>query len=326
MMQSRLLVQLLCTFMLLGGCSTAAVAQTYPSGPIRIIVPFPPGGGTDILARSIAQKLGEAWGQTVIVDNRGGANGTIGTAVAAKAAPDGHTALMVPSGFAVNPSIYKNLPFDTVKDLAPVTQLASSPLVLVVHPSFPTRSVKELIALVKARPGEINYGSSGNGSPPHIATELFKLMTGTKIAHISYKGAGPAAVDLIAGHIPMYFMNALSATPHIKQGRLRPLGVTSDKRHPGLPDVPTIAEAGVPGYAMTNWYGMLVPAGTPRASLMKLHAEVVRILNLPELRERLASEGAAVVAGTPEQFAAFLKNEIATTAKIVQASGMTATN
>ncbi|HET7159627.1 MAG TPA: tripartite tricarboxylate transporter substrate binding protein [Burkholderiales bacterium] len=326
MMQSRFLSLALYAAVLMMCNASIALAQTYPSGPVRLIVPFPPGGGTDILARSIAQKLNEAWGVSLIVDNRGGANGTIGAAVAAKAAPDGHTVLIVPSGFAVNPSIYKNLPFDSLKDFAPVTQLAASPLVMVVHPSFPVKSVKELITFVKARPNEINYGSSGNGSPPHIATELFKLMTGIKMTHIAYKGAGPAAIDVIAGHIPIYFMNALQATPHIKGGRLRPLGVTSDKRHPGLPDVPTIAEAGVPGYAMTNWYGMLVPAGTPRASLMKLHAEVVRILNLPELKERLASEGAAVVAGTPEQFAAFLKSEMATAAKIVQASGMTSTN
>ena len=312
--------------LVIASSAAVATAQTYPSGPIRIIVPFPPGGGTDILSRSVAQKLSEAWGVSVIVDNRGGANGTIGTAAVAKAAPDGQTLIVVPSGFAVNPSIYKNLPFDSVRDLAPITQLASSPLVLVVHPSFPPKSVKELVAFLKARPGEINYGSSGNGSPPHIATELFKLLTATKMTHIPYKGAGPAAIDLIAGQIPIYFMNALSAVPHMKAGRIRPLGVTSDNRFPGLPAVPTIAEAGVPGYVMTNWYGMLAPAGMPRASVMKLHGEVARILNLPELKERLSSEGAEVVASTPEQFAAFLRNEMAVAAKIVKASGMTATN
>jgi tripartite-type tricarboxylate transporter receptor subunit TctC len=308
------------------GPEVALAQPVYPSGPIRMIVPFPPGGGTDILARAIAQKLNESWGQPVVVDNRGGANGTIGAAVAAKAPPDGLTLLVVPSGFAVNPSIYKNLPFDTLKDFAPVTQLASSPLVLVVHPSFPPKNVKELVAFLKARPGEINYGSSGNGSPPHLATELFKLMTGTKMTHIPYKGAGPAAVDVIAGQIPIYFMNALQAVPHMKSGRLRPMGVTSDKRFPGLPDVPTIAEAGVPGYAMTNWYAMLAPANMPRASVLKLQGEVARILKLPELKERLSSEGAEIVASTPGQFAAFLEMEMAKAAKIVQASGMTATN
>jgi len=306
--------------------TSSGSGPAYPAGPLRVVVPFPPGGGTDILARSLAQKLNEAWAQPVIVDNRGGANGTIGAAAVAKAPPDGHTIIIVPSGFAVNPSIYKNLPFDALKDFAPVSQLASSPLVLVVHPSFPSKSVKELIAFLKARPGEINYGSSGNGSPPHIATELFKLLTGVKMTHIPYKGAGPAAIDVIAGQIPIYFMNALQAVPHMKSGRLRPLGVTSDKRFPGLAAVPTIAEAGVEGYVMTNWYGMLVPAGTPRTSVLKLHSEVARILNLPEVKERLSSEGAEVIASTPEQFAAFLRSEMATAAKIVKASGMTATN
>ncbi|MGZ8155500.1 MAG: Bug family tripartite tricarboxylate transporter substrate binding protein [Burkholderiales bacterium] len=322
----RLSRRLRCVLALLVFTAGAALAQTYPAGPMRVIVPFPPGGGTDILARAIAHKLNEAWGQPVIVDNRGGANGTIGAAAAAKAPADGHTIIVVPSGFAVNPSIYKNLPFDALKDFAPVTQLAASPLVLVVHPSFPSKSVKELIAFLKARPEEINYGSSGNGSPPHLATELFKLLTGTKMTHIPYKGAGPAAVDVIAGQIPIYFMNALQAVPHMKSGRLRALGVTSDKRFPGLPHVPTIAEAGVPGYAMTNWYGMLVPANTPQNAIARLHAEVARILNLPDLKDRLSSEGAEVIASTPGEFAAFLRQEMAKAAKIVKASGMTATN
>lgn len=302
-----------------------AAAQSYPSGPMRLIVPFPPGGGTDILSRAIAQKLNEAWNVPVVVDNRGGANGTIGAALAAKAPPDGHTLLVVPSGFAVNPSIYKSLPFDSLKDLAPVTELAASPLILVVHPSFPPKTVKELVAFLKKNP-DTNYGSSGNGSPPHIATELFKLMTGTRMTHIPYKGAGPAAIDVLAGQIPIYFMNALQAAPYIKSGRLRALGATTDKRFAAFPGIPTIAEAGVPGYAMSNWYGMLVTGGTPRTSIQKLHAEVVRILNLPEIKERLAHEGAAVVANTPEQFGVFLREEMAKAAKIVKASGMNASN
>jgi tripartite-type tricarboxylate transporter receptor subunit TctC len=301
-------------------------AQTYPAGPIRVIVPFPPGGGTDILARQIAQKLNEAWSVPVLVDNRGGASGTIGAAAAAKAAADGQTLLVVPSGFAVNPSIYKTLPYDSTRDFTPVSQLAASPLILSVHPSFPPRTVKELIALLKARRDQIHYGSSGNGSPPHIATELFMYMTGTRMVHIPYKGAGPAAVDLISGQIPLYFMNALSVVPHIRSGRVRALGATSSKRFAALAELPTIAEAGVPGYEMTNWYGMLAPAGTPRPVVDKLQAEVARILNLPELRERLAKEGAEVVASSPNEFAAFLRNEMDKTAKIVKASGMTATN
>jgi tripartite-type tricarboxylate transporter receptor subunit TctC len=293
---------------------------------MRIVVPFPPGGGTDIFARAMAQKLNEAWSVPVIVENRGGANGGIGSAYVAQAKPDGQTALVVPSGFAVNPSIYPKLPFDTAKDFTPVTQLAEGPLVLSLHPSFPPRSVKEFIAFLKARPGEINYGSSGNGSPPHLATELFKLLTGTQINHIPYKGAGPAAIDLFAGQIPVYFMNALQVTQYVRTGRVRALGVTTGKRFPPLPDVPTIAEAGVPGYAMSNWYGLLVPSATPRANVMKLNAELVRILNLPEIKERLTSQGAILVGNSPEEFAAFLRSEMATAAKIVKAAGMTAAN
>jgi tripartite-type tricarboxylate transporter receptor subunit TctC len=312
--------------LLFGACAFNASAQTYPSGPIRWVVPFPPGGGTDILARALGQKLSEAWGVPVVMDNRGGANGTIGTAIVAKAAPDGHTLLIVPSGFAVNPSIYKNLPYDSLQDLAPVTQLAASPLILSVHPSFPPKSVKELIAFLKARPNDVNYGSSGNGSPPHIATELFKYMTGTKMTHIPYKGAGPASIDLIAGQIPIYFMNALQAVPHIKSGRLRGLGVTTAKRFKAMPELPTIAEAGVPGYDMSNWYGLLVPGGTPQSSITKLHTEIARILNLPEIRGRLEKQGADVIASTPDEFMAFLKREMEKDAKIVKAAGMTASN
>lgn len=303
-----------------------AAAQNYPSGPMRIIVPFPPGGGTDIFARTMAQKLNEAWSVPVIVENRGGANGSIGAAFVAKSAPDGQTMLVVPSGFAVNPSIYPKLPFDTAKDFAPVSQLAEGPLVLSLHPSFPPRTVKEFIAFLKARPGEINYGSSGNGSPPHLATELFKLLAGVQINHIPYKGAGPAAIDLFAGQIPIYFMNALQVTQYVRTGKVRALGVTTGKRFPPLPEVPTIAEAGVPGYAMSNWYGLLVPSATPRANLMKLNAEIVRILNLPDIKDRLTGQGAILVGSSPEEFAAFLRTEMATAAKIVKASGMNASN
>ncbi len=303
-----------------------AFAQNYPSGPIRIVVPFPPGGGTDILARALAQKLNEAWAVPVVVENRGGANGSIGAAYVAKSTPDGHTAVFVPSGFAVNPSIYPKLPFDTAKDFTPVSLLAEGPLVLSLHPSFPPRTVKEFITFLKARPGEINYGSSGNGSPPHLATELFKLLAGVQINHIPYKGAGPAAIDLFAGQIPIYFMNALQVTQYVRSGKVRALGVTTAKRFAPLPEVPTIAEAGVPGYAMSNWYGLLVPSATPRANVMKLNAEIVRILNLPDIKDRLTSQGAILVGNLPEEFAAFLRSEMATAAKIVKAAGMTASN
>ena len=303
-----------------------AAAQNYPVSPMRIVVPFPPGGGTDILARAIAQKLNEAWHVPVVVENRGGANGTIGSAYVSKSPPDGHTMLFVSSSFAVNPSIYPKLPFDSVKDFAPVTLPAEGPLVLSVHPSFPPRSVKEFLAFIKTRPGEINYGSSGNGSPPHLATELFKLLTGAQMNHVPYRGAGPAAVDLLAGQIPVYFMNVLQVMPYIRAGKVRALGVTTAQRFPHLPEVPTIAEAGVPGYAMSNWYGVLVPAATPRANVTKLNTEIVRVLNLPDIKTRLSSQGAVIVGNSPGEFAVFLRSEMATAAKIVKAAKMTATN
>jgi len=306
-------------------CGLAA-AQSYPSGPVRVIVPYPPGGGTDSLSRLLALKLNETWGQPVVVENRGGANGTIGAAVVAKSPPDGHTVLIAPIGFAVNPSLYRNLPFDTVRDFAPVSQLSSNPSVLVVHPSLPVRTVKELIALLKAHPGEIDYASSGNGSTPHLATELFKLMTGTRMTHVPYKGGGPATIDVAAGHVPLYIMSPVQAAPHLKSGRLRALAVTSAQRDPAFPDLPTIAEAGVPGYAMINWYGMLVPAGTAKPVVNKLQADTARMLKLPEVRDRLATEGATVVGSTPGEFADFLKAEMAKYARIVKAAGMTATN
>jgi len=316
----------ICVLAAAAGLAPPASAQSYPVGPVRVIVPYPPGGGTDILSRSIAPRLNEAWGQPVVVENRGGANGNIGAALVAKAAPDGYTVLVVPIGFAVNPSLYKDLSFDALKDFAPVSQLASNPSVLVVHPSLPPRTVKELIALLKARPGEINYASSGNGSTPHLATELFKLMTGTRMTHVPYKGGGPATIDVVAGHVPVYIMSPVQAAPHMKSGRLRALAVTGATRDPAFPDLPTITEAGVPGYALVNWYGMLVPAGTPPAVVSKLHAETVRILKVPELKDRLAAEGATVVGSTPEQFGVFLREEMTKFARIVKAAGMTATN
>jgi tripartite-type tricarboxylate transporter receptor subunit TctC len=233
---------------------------------------------------------------------------------------------VVPIGFAVNPGLYRNLPFDAVRDFAPVSQLASNPSVLAVHPSFPARSVKELIALAKARPDEINYASSGNGSTPHLATELFKLMTGTRMTHVPYNGGGPATIAVVAGHVPVYIMSPVQAAPHLKSARLRALGVTGEKRDPAFPALPTISEAGVPGYAMMNWYGLLVPAATPRSAVNSLHAEIARILNLAEIKHRLAAEGATVVGSTPDQFRAFLREEMIKAARIVKAAGMTPVN
>jgi len=300
-------------------------AQTYPSGPLRIISPYPPGGGTDILSRTIGQKLNERFGQPVVVDNRAGANGTLGAALVAKAPPDGQTMLIVPAGYAANPALYKSLPYDQARDLAPVSHLASGPLVLVVHPALPVRSVKDLIALAKSRPGEINVGSAGNGSLPHLCAELFNAEGKVKLTHIPYKGSGTAIVDVMSGRVPVYFMNVLQSLPLIKSGKLRALGVTSPQRTAIAPQLPAIAEAGLPGFDMTNWYGMLVPAATPRDVIDKLQQETARVLNLPELKERLAGEGMTVVASTPEQFAAFLARETAKYNRIIQAAGIKGT-
>jgi len=300
-------------------------AQTYPSGPLRIVSPYPPGGGTDILSRTIGQKLNERLGQPVVVDNRAGANGTLGAALVAKAPPDGQTMLIVPAGYAANPALYKSLPYDQARDLAPVSHLASGPLVLVVHPALPVRSVKDLIALAKSRPGEINVGSAGNGSLPHLCAELFNAEGKVKLTHIPYKGSGTAIVDVMSGRVPVYFMNVLQSLPLIKSGKLRALGVTSPQRTAIAPQLPAIAEAGLPGFDMTNWYGMLVPAATPRDVIDKLQQETARVLNLPELKERLAGEGMTVVASTPEQFAAFLARETAKYNRIIQAAGIKGT-
>jgi putative tricarboxylic transport membrane protein len=303
----------------------SALAQQYPSGPMRIVVPFTPGGGTDILARLIAQKLNESWGQPVVVDNRPGAAGTVGTAFVAKAAGDGHTLLIVPAGYAGNPGLYKKLPYDHTRDLAPVSWLASGPLILVVHPSLPAKSVKELIAFARARPGEINFGSSGSGTLPHLSAELFNSMSGIKMVHVPYKGAGAAVTDVMAGRVPVYFMNILQSISLIKAGKLRALGVTTPERTPIAPEIPAIAEAGLKGYDMTNWYGLLAPAATPRDAIAKLNAEVVRILKLPELTNRLADDGMTVVASTPERFAEFLARETDKFTRVIEAAGIKGT-
>ncbi len=302
--------------------ATEATAQNYPSGPIRIVVPFTPGGGTDILARLIAQKLNEAWSQPVVVDNRPGASGTVGTAFVAKAAGDGHTLLIVPAGYAGNPSLYKKLPYDQNRELAPVSWLASGPLTLVVHPSLPAKSVKELIAFARSRPGEINYGSPGAGTLPHLSAELFNSMSGIRMVHIPYKGAGAAVTDVMAGRVPIYFMNILQSLSLIKAGKLRALGVTTPERSPIAPEIPTIIEAGLKGFDMTNWYGMLAPATTPRDVIVKLNAEVARALRIPELRNRLAEDGMTVVASTPEQFAEFLARETAKFTRVIETAGI----
>ena len=302
--------------------SQIAFAQSnYPAGPLRIVSPYAPGGGTDILGRIIGQKLNEHLKQPVVIENRAGANGTIGAAYVAKATPDGLTMLIVPAGYAANPALYKSLPYDQARDLAPVTHLASGPLVLVVHPSLPARSVKEFIAFAKARPGEINVGSAGNGSLPHLCAELFNTAAGVKLVHIPSKGSGTAVIDVLGGQVPVYFMNVLQSLPLAKIGKLRALGVTSPQRSPIAPELPPIAQD-VAGFDMTNWYGLLVPGGTPRDTINRLQQEVARVLNLPELKERLAGEGMTVVASTPEQFIEFLARETTKYNRIIQAAGI----
>jgi tripartite-type tricarboxylate transporter receptor subunit TctC len=310
---------------LLAVAASHAAAQSYPAGPMRIVVPFTPGGGTDILSRILAQKLNESWGQPVVVDNRPGASGTVGTAFVAKAPGDGLTLLIVPAGYAGNPSLYKKLPYDQNRELAPVSLLASGPLVLVVHPSLPAKSVRELIAFARARPGELNYGSPGAGTLPHLSAELFISMNGLRMVHVPYKGAGAAVTDVMAGRVPIYFMNILQSLSLIKAGKLRALGVTTPGRTPIAPEIPSIAEAGLKGFDMTNWYGLLAPAATPREALVKLNAEVARILKLPELKNRLAEDGMTVVAGTPEQFAEFLARETAKFSRVIDAAGIKGT-
>jgi tripartite-type tricarboxylate transporter receptor subunit TctC len=301
------------------GIGAAATAQDYPAKPIRFIAPNLPGGPTDILARLLAQKLSEAWGQPVVVENRAGAGGNIATEFVAKAPADGYTMVTGNNAtFAANVSLYKKLPFDPVKDFAPVLLVATQPNILVVHPSLPARSVKELIAFAKAHPGQLNYGNSGIGAAAHLAAELFKSMTGTKIESIPYKSAAPALTDLIAGECHLMFATSLSVQQHIQAKKLRALAVTTAKRIRSFPELPTIAEAGVPGFEATTWHGVLVPAKTPVAIVNKLNAEINRILQMPDVRERLAGMGAEVVGGTPRQFADHIQREIPKWAKVIK--------
>ena len=307
--------------------SAPACAQNrseYPLKPVRVIVGFTAGGPSDILARLVAAKLGEALGQQFVVDNRSGASGMIGAELVAKAPPDGYTLLVVPATHSVNPSLYKKLPFDTLRDFSAISLLAESPFILVVHPSLPARNVAELIALAKRPGAPLNYASAGVGGLPHLAGELFKTMTGVQMTHIPYKGAAPATVDLVAGQVPIMFNNMLSALPQVKAGRLRPLAVTTLKRSTAVPETPTMAEAGVKGYEVSGWYGVLGPAGMDAAVASKLSAEVERAMRQPEVVKRLADEGVDAGGSSPEVFAARIRHEVAKWAAVVKASGATA--
>ena len=300
----------------------AAAAEAYPAKPVRFVVAFPPGGGTDIIARSIAQKLSERLAQQVVVDNRPGAGGNIGTDIVAKSAPDGHTLLMGSAGpLAINASLFGKMPFDPIRDLAPVTLAASTPNVLVVHPSLRAATIEELIALAKARPGEINFASSGHGTPAHLAGELFNSMARVKMVHVPYKGAAPALADLLGGQVQLMFSTMPPALPHVKDGRLRALAVTSAKRSPAMPELPTVDEIALPGFEANTWHGVVAPAGTPTAIIARLNREIVSILHLPEVVERLSAQGAEPVGSTPEEFAAYIRSETVKWAKVVRESG-----
>jgi tripartite-type tricarboxylate transporter receptor subunit TctC len=315
----------------LAHCLTAAVlaiapfavlAQTYPSKPVRMIVPFPPGGATDIVARLIAQKLTESWGMQVIVDNRAGAGGTIGSDLAAKSPSDAYTILMgTSSTHAVAPSLYSKLPYDPVRDFAPITLVASATILLAVHPSLPTKSVRDLIALAKKQPSALSFASSGSGGISHLVGEHFNSVAGVKMVHVPYKGDTPALIDLVSGQVHLMFGTAVSFLPYVKAGRLNALAVTNPKRSPIVPDVPTVAESGLPGFEALQWFGILAPAGVPKDVIAKLHADIVKSLRLPDVRDRMTSLGAEVVGSTPAEFAAFQKADTAKWAKVVKASG-----
>jgi len=303
------------------GCALAAGiagAQPFPSRPVRFVVPSAPGGGTDITARIVAPKLSEFLGQQVVVENRAGASTMIGGEVVARAAPDGYTLLVGISTLAINPAMVRKVPYDALKDFAPISQLVATANLLVTHPSLPVRTVKDLVAFARPRPGQLLFASAGVGTNPHLSVELFQSLTGIKMVHVPYKGSGQGIVDVVAGHVPVMMPSILTGLPFAKSGRLRALGVTGVKRAAGAPDIPTIAEAGVPGYEAVQWFGVLAPAGTPRAIVSRLHGEIVRTLQAGEVRERLLADGADPVGSTPEEFAAYLRTETSKWAKVVK--------
>lgn len=301
----------------------AVNAQNYPAKSIRFIVPFPPGGGNDTIARLVGQKLTAATGQQVLVDNRPGAGGAIGAEAAAKSPADGYTLFL--AGVAthgINPNLRKKLPYDPLRDFDAVSQIAAAPLLVVVHPSLPIRSVKELVALAKARPGQINYASNGAGGSSHLAVELFSMMSGAKMTHIPYKGLSPALTELLSGEVQVMFSSAVAMLPQVKAGKLRAVAMTGARRSPAIPDIPTVAEAGVPGYETGSWYGIVVPAGTPKAAIDRLSREIIAIVRSPEITNRLNSEAVIPVGSTPAEFTTHIKNELARWAKAIKQAGI----
>lgn len=302
--------------------NAVSIAQVYPGKPVRLIVPFAPGGGVDITTRVIAQKLSEIWGQQAIVDNRPGAGGIIGTEMAAKASPDGYTALMGSIGsVSINPSLYSKLPYDPMRDFVPVTQTGFVPNILVVHPSIPAKNVKELIALAKSKPGDLTFGSGGVGTSNHLSGELFKRMAGVDMRHIPYKVGAQATSDLIGGQLAVMFDNLPTSLPHVKAGKLRPVAVTSSARSSALPGVPTVADSGLRGYEVVGWVGVLLPTGTQREIVTKLNADIGKVLAMRDVKEKFLAQGAETAASTPEQFAAFIRAEISKWARVIKETG-----
>jgi tripartite-type tricarboxylate transporter receptor subunit TctC len=309
-------------FTVMFSCFSGAAEQPYPTRPIRIIVPQSAGGSTDLVARAVAQRLGEALKENVVVDNRPGAGSLHGTDLVAKSSPDGQTLLVVAASFTINPSLRKNLPFDPMRDFAPISQLVSLPHILVVHPTVPVKSVKELVALAKSKPGQLNFGSSGIATSTHLAAELFMHMADVKMVNVPYKGGAPGMTALLGGQVHLYFATISTALPHINAAKLRALGVTSAKRSTAAPQYPTIAEAGVPGYQHQSWVGMLAPAKTPRAIVRKLNAEVVKIVRAPAMKASLLRDGLEVAGDSPEEFGRDIRTEIAKWQKLTKAAGI----
>jgi tripartite-type tricarboxylate transporter receptor subunit TctC len=315
--------QLLIALGLLCATGGAALAQSYPTKPIRMMIGFPPGGGTDIIGRIVAQKLGEALGQQIIVDNRGGASGQLAAELLSRAAPDGYTIMMAHiAAISILPSLVSKLPYDAQKDFAPVSLSAIGPNLLVVHPSVPAKSVKELVALAKARPGQLQYASPGAGTVQHLAGELFKLQAGVDMLHVPYKGSGQSIVDLIAGHVHLDFDAVPPVINHVRQGKLRALAVTSAKRFSLLPDMPTVEESGVPGFDMSTWWGIVAPAAVGKDIINKLHTEMVKAIRQPDAKEKISGVGADIVGNTPEEFAAYIRAETEKYARIVKAANI----
>ena len=299
-----------------------SVAQSYPARAVRLVVPSSPGGGSDITARLIAPKMSEATGQQVIVDNRAGAATMIGTEAVARAAPDGYTLLLCSTPLAINPALYEKMSYNALRDFSPVTQIVSLPNLLVAHPSLPARSVKEMVALAKTRPGELSFASAGTGTSPHLSMELLLMMTDIRMTHVPYKGAGQGLIDLLAGHVTLMTPSIISALGHVREQRLRALGVTSAERASGAPHIPTIAESGVAGYESTQWFGILAPAGTPREIVTLVHSTVARALAQSDLKKRLAADGAEPVGNAPEAFGAYIRSETEKWSKLVKAAGV----